>query len=95
MSKAETKKGKPIQEDDRGQKITASGGSAINTAVFVQNANQLRKLLAPEYCSVDYIKYQADLNSGNMTKVELWLNGTYTVPKTCDDFSRALCKEYS
>ena len=47
--------GKAVAEDDRGQKITASGGSAINTAVFVQNANQLRKLLSPEYCSVGKI----------------------------------------
>ena len=84
-----------IQEDDRGQKITASGGSAINTAVFVQNANQLRKLLAPEYCSVEYIKYQDDLNSRNKTKYEPWLNGNKTIPRTCDDFRLGLYLNYA
>lgn len=86
VSNAEKKKGKPVSQDDRGQKITASGGSAINTAVFVQNANQLRKLLTPQYCSIPYMAYTADINSGNMTRVEPWIDGTKTVPNTCDAF---------
>ena len=35
------KKGLPEEQKDRGQKITAAGGSAINTAVFVQNSTQV------------------------------------------------------
>ena len=36
------KRGPPIDQDDRGQKVTAAGGSAINTAVFVQNCAQVK-----------------------------------------------------
>ena len=41
LANAPKKKGPPIDQDDRGQKITAAGGSAINTAVFVQNCAQV------------------------------------------------------
>ena len=102
-----------MAEDDRGQKITASGGSAINTAVFVQNANQLRKLLSPEYCSIgktrnfqkslscsllpiarksfesliEYMQYQSDIASGNITRALKWIQGDQQKPNECDPFS--------
>ena len=41
LANAPKKRGPPIDQDDRGQKITAAGGSAINTAVFVQNCAQV------------------------------------------------------
>ena len=41
LANAPKKKGPPMAQDDRGQKITAAGGSAINTAVFVQNCAQV------------------------------------------------------
>ena len=40
-------------------KITSSGGSALNTAVFVQNVQQLRRLLSPTLCSVIYQESEA------------------------------------
>ena len=84
-----TKKIEMENEWDAGQKVTATGGAAINTAVFVQNANQLRKLFNPEFCSVEYSHYQMDLDSGESEKAMLWINGTYKIPAECDDFSQA------
>ena len=47
-------------DPDNDQRITASGGSVINTAVFVQNVQQLRKLLTPSVCSLLYEEWEAD-----------------------------------
>ena len=44
LANAPKKKGPPVDQDDRGQKITAAGGSAINTAVFVQNCAQVNHI---------------------------------------------------
>ena len=35
------KKGSPEDNDNEGDKITAAGGSALNTAVFAQNCTQV------------------------------------------------------
>ena len=76
-------------EWDAGHKVTATGGAAINTAVFVQNANQMRKLLQPEFCSVIYSHYLKDLDSGESERAMIWLNGTKSIPTSCDSFSWA------
>ena len=47
-------------DTDNDQRITASGGAVINTAVFVQNVQQLRKLLTPTMCSLLYKEWAAN-----------------------------------
>lgn len=44
------------------QKITSSGGAAINLAVFVQNVQQLRRLLTPTLCNTLYKEQEANKN---------------------------------
>ena len=47
-------------DNDNDQRITASGGAVINTAVFVQNVQQLRTLLTPSMCSLLYKEWSAN-----------------------------------